>query len=76
MAQPFSSVLQGISLSGYVLVTELFPSHYRTRPGIAIQLFWALGIMVLAGLAYWIKNWRHLQMIISLPSLVLAASYW
>ncbi|XP_064619580.1 organic cation transporter protein-like [Lineus longissimus] len=67
---------QGISLSGYVLVTELFPSHCRTRPGIAIQFFWAIGIMVLAGLAYWMQNWRHLQMMISVPSLVLAASYW
>ncbi|XP_041370467.1 organic cation transporter protein-like [Gigantopelta aegis] len=66
----------GISLTTYVLITELFPASHRTQPSIAIQCFWAVGVMSLALFGYCVRNWRHLQLLISLPNILAVVALW
>ncbi|XP_064596229.1 organic cation/carnitine transporter 2-like isoform X2 [Liolophura sinensis] len=67
---------QTIGLVAYVMVPEAFPSSSRTMPYIALFLFWAFGIMVLALLGYLIRDWTHLELAISIPNFLTLVYYW
>ncbi|KAJ8029556.1 Organic cation transporter protein [Holothuria leucospilota] len=54
----------------FIAATELIGPSKRVLGGVAIQLFWALGYIVLAGLAALIRKWRYLQLTISLIPLL------
>ena len=49
---------------------ELVGPSYRMIAGIALELFWACGAIVLALLAYLIRDWRYLNLAVSLPALL------
>ncbi|XP_030833206.1 organic cation transporter protein [Strongylocentrotus purpuratus] len=61
---------QGIDLTSYVMVTEMFTPSKRGPAGILLTVFWASGIMSLPGLAYLLKDWVYLQLAISLPNIL------
>ncbi|XP_064595837.1 organic cation transporter protein-like [Liolophura sinensis] len=67
---------QTIGLVAYVMVPEAFPSSSRTMPYIALFLFWASGVMSLALLGYLIRDWRHLELAISIPNFFTLLYYW
>jgi len=69
-------VCQGTGLVGIVLACELFPAVYRTFAGVVINLFWAAAWMFLAVLAYLIRDWRHLQLAITLPGVLTLPLIW
>ena len=50
--------------------------NYRLVAGIVIEIFWAIGFLVLIGLAYFIRWWSYLQLAITIPSLFFIAYYW
>lgn len=52
------------------MTMELFLTKKRARAGTFIELMIGVVVMALAGLAYLLRNWRHLQLAISLPSLL------
>ena len=70
--------IQGLQTSSYILILELFPgrSHLRTYAGAAAEFFWALGVMGLGGIAYYIQHWRYIQLALSLPSVVTITYIW
>lgn len=39
-------------------------------------VFFSIGDIILGGLAYWIRDYRHLQLAISLPAIIFIAYYW
>jgi OCT family organic cation transporter-like MFS transporter 4/5 len=63
-------------LSGFVLCCEIFPADQRTFAGIIVQVFWAIAMMLQAGMAYAIRDWRMFQLAISLPMVVTIAGFW
>ncbi|BFY98985.1 hypothetical protein BsWGS_02025 [Bradybaena similaris] len=64
-----------VALCSYVLMTETFDTAHREVPTIALQFFWALGIMSMALFGYLIPEWQYLQLTITLPINVLSLIY-
>ncbi|XP_034250492.1 solute carrier family 22 member 6-like [Thrips palmi] len=62
--------VQGLQGSTFTLLLELFPGRLRTVVGVALEIYWALGLAVLAGLAYVLPHWRDLQLAVSAPTIV------
>ncbi|KAL3867389.1 hypothetical protein ACJMK2_044595 [Sinanodonta woodiana] len=60
-----------VNLAAFVMITELFPSTIRTQPSIFVNIFWSLGIMSLALFGYLLRNWRYLELLVSVPNAVL-----
>lgn len=48
----------------------------RTTMGMLYQGFFAVGFMLLPGIAYFVNEWRYLQLAISVPSALLLLYYW
>ena len=48
----------------------------RVLPGYGIMGFWAVGVMLVAPLAYWLRDWQHLQLASSLFALPLLSFWW
>lgn len=67
---------QGAGLTGIVMACELFPAAQRTFAGTALELFWAGSWMALSLLAYLIRDWRHLQLTVTLPPILTIALIW
>lgn len=67
---------QGIILTGFIMTCELFPANMRTMAGMCVQVFWAIGMCLLALLAYLIHHWRYLQLAITLPATATIAFFW
>ncbi len=67
---------QGAGLTGIVMACELFPAAHRTFAGTTLELFWASSWMALAGIAYFIRNWRHLQLAITIPPVITIFLLW
>lgn len=60
-----------LQVTSFVLVMELVGPSHRTALGLLYQIPFNFGHLSLAGLAYLLRDWRHLQLAISLPSLLL-----
>ncbi|XP_077988630.1 organic cation transporter protein-like [Glandiceps talaboti] len=65
----------GMFLAAYVLGTELVGPSKRLYAGIVIDFFFSFGYILMSGLAYFIRYWWILQLVMTLPS-VLFLSYW
>ncbi|XP_053384764.1 organic cation transporter protein-like [Mercenaria mercenaria] len=48
---------------------EILPNH-RSYAGAILECFWGTGVMLIPLLAYLIRDWRYLQLAISLPSVL------
>lgn len=69
--------VSGIILNGVSLKVEWIPTKERTLVGTLTSFFFTFGQMILAGLAYWLRDWRKLQVAVCAPQfLVFAYSWW
>lgn len=68
--------VKGGWMVGYVLLTELVGVGYRRTVGVTYQMFFSLGLLVLALLAYLIPNWRWLQVVFTVPYICFLSYYW
>ncbi|XP_023042142.1 solute carrier family 22 member 6 isoform X3 [Piliocolobus tephrosceles] len=59
--------LAGIALNCMTLNVEWMPIHTRACVGTLIGYVYSLGQFLLAGVAYAVPYWRHLQLLISVP---------
>nr|AAQ09528.1 organic cation transporter-like 3 [Mus musculus] len=66
----------GFLLSTNVLISEWVGPSWRTQAVVLAQSNVALGQMVLAGLAYGVRNWRLLQITGTAPVLLLFFYFW
>ncbi|XP_069991642.1 organic cation transporter protein-like [Penaeus vannamei] len=65
-----------VTNSGYILAIEVSEPRLRTALGITLYLPWALGAMALGGLAYLLRDWRVLQLAMSVIGLVMFPALW
>jgi len=55
---------------------EIVGTKWRAAITVLYQIPFSLGHMSLAGLAFWFRHWQHLQISITLPSIVLLSYWW
>ncbi|GFR97680.1 organic cation transporter protein [Elysia marginata] len=65
----------GAFLVAYTLATEMVGPRYRVMAGFVSQSFYSIGFMTLAGIAFFIREWRYLEIAITVP-IVLFGLYW
>lgn len=58
------------------MMMEIFDSKRRAFAGIGLEAPWVIDYVLLAGLAYLLRNWRHLQLVISLLLLPALTAIW
>lgn len=68
--QPFHSCWNSSS------VTEIVGVEFRRTVGILYQMFFSIGILILPLLAYYITDWRWLQVAFTLPYFLFLSYYW
>ena len=57
-------------------VVEYMPARYRTSVASSLHLLFALGEVFVGVVAVFVRQWRILQLIISVPVILLLAVYW
>lgn len=65
----------GINIVMYVQLLELFAPNKRSLAGAIDNVFWGVGVTLLAPIAYLFKGWRLFSVVVSLPCL-LAIPMW
>ncbi|XP_070569339.1 organic cation transporter protein-like [Ptychodera flava] len=65
----------GAYLSGFLLVFEFVGPSKRAKASLIYCMLFGVGYLLLAPFAYFFRNWRILQMVISVPT-ILFLSYW
>ncbi|KAM4529019.1 solute carrier family 22 member 2-like [Fundulus diaphanus] len=68
--------VKGGWVAGYVLITELVGVEFRRTVGVIYQMFFSVGILILPLLAYFITDWRWLQVVITVPYILFLSYYW
>ncbi|KAI7794988.1 solute carrier family 22 member 7a [Triplophysa rosa] len=73
--------LCGVALSGMIFTTvalcvEWTDVKHRTFTGTIISLGWSVGNMLLALLAYLIRDWRHLILVVTSPCILGIIAWW
>uniref|UniRef100_UPI0037E9AAA3 solute carrier family 22 member 2-like n=1 Tax=Semicossyphus pulcher TaxID=241346 RepID=UPI0037E9AAA3 len=68
--------VKGGWVAGYVLITEIVGVEYRRTVGVLYQMFFSVGILILPLLAYFITDWRWLQVVITVPYILFLSYYW
>lgn len=66
----------GVYESAYTILTEIAVKRRRTVFGCIFNLSYPFGMMILPVCAIMYPNWRHLQLAISLPTLILLIHCW
>ncbi|XP_041831248.1 solute carrier family 22 member 2-like [Melanotaenia boesemani] len=74
-------VILGFSVKGgwmatYVLLTEIVGVKYRRTVGILYQMFFSIGLLILPLLAYYITDWRWLQIVTTAPYVLFLSYHW
>ncbi|KAI0215704.1 Organic cation transporter protein [Lamellibrachia satsuma] len=69
-------LLQGLHTCCYVLIMEQSLPEHRTYTGTIVEVFWGVGVVWLAIISYTLQDWRHIQLAISLPSVLTVAFIW
>ncbi|GAA6218560.1 organic cation transporter protein-like [Lates japonicus] len=68
--------VSGVIMNVFVLGTEWTGSKQRMLAGIITDYFFGFGYILLAGVAYLIRDWRKLQLAISVPGFLFIFYIW
>lgn len=60
----------------FLSVTEIVGVEYRRMVGIVYQMFFSCGLLILPLLAYFITDWRWLQVAITAPQILFLSYFW
>lgn len=66
----------GSYMTAYTICMEMIGRKWRSILGAFFVVPASLGFITIGGIAYFIRDWRSLQMIVTLPSLSLTVYYW
>ncbi|XP_078576449.1 organic cation transporter protein-like isoform X1 [Branchiostoma floridae x Branchiostoma japonicum] len=60
----------------FVMATELVSPDKRSLVGMVIWIYWAIGYVILSGIAYLIRTWMWLQIAVTMPYLFFISFWW
>uniref|UniRef100_A0A8D8RIR3 Organic cation transporter protein n=1 Tax=Cacopsylla melanoneura TaxID=428564 RepID=A0A8D8RIR3_9HEMI len=66
----------GVFLVAYVLALEMVGPSKRIIAGSLIHMFFSIGFMLIAALAYYVHDWRKLDFLVTVPGLAYLPYYW
>lgn len=66
----------GTMVISFVITMEIIGKNYRELMSVLYQIPFNLGHFTLALFGYYIREWRHLQLWLSIPSVILLSYYW
>nr|XP_050864057.1 organic cation transporter protein-like [Vespula vulgaris] len=66
----------GTMVTSYVICMEIVGTQWRAAITVLYQIPFSLGQMSLAGIAYLFRHWQHLQIAITIPSIILLSYWW
>ncbi|KAM3961651.1 organic cation transporter protein [Aphomia sociella] len=66
----------GAYSTAFVLAMELVGPKGRVFGNTIINIIYVFGLMTLAGLAWWLQNWRHLLQVMYAPALLIVSYFW
>ncbi|KAL4657152.1 solute carrier family 22 member 13-like [Arapaima gigas] len=70
------ATVSGIIINTFVLGTEWCGTTKRAFFTFVTHSFYAFGLVLLAGIAYGVRQWRILQLVLSTPVLLLGIYFW
>ncbi|GBM57804.1 Organic cation transporter protein [Araneus ventricosus] len=68
--------VMGMDTTAFVLLMEIVGPKYRSMYGMGSHFGWDLGYLVLPGLAWLLRDWFKIQIVITLPCVLLLSSWW
>ncbi|XP_023218037.1 organic cation transporter protein-like [Centruroides sculpturatus] len=68
--------VSGAGATSFVILMETVGPEFRSAYGLGYNFGWALGYILLPGIAWWLRDWFYIQMAITIPCFVLVASWW
>lgn len=68
--------IQGLQTTTYVMVMEIFLPQYRGTAGAILECYWGVTVILMSGIAYLLPDWRHIQIAISVPSVLSVFYIW
>lgn len=66
----------GVFLVAYVIAMEMVGPSKRLVAGVVCQMFFSTGYILTAAFVYYIKDWRTLQLALTLPGVVFLCYWW
>lgn len=66
----------GVFLVAYVIALEMVGPSKRPMAGTVCMMFFSVGYMMTAGFAYYFRDWRTLQIALTLPGLAFMCYWW
>ncbi|WAR09240.1 LOW QUALITY PROTEIN: ORCT-like protein, partial [Mya arenaria] len=60
----------GIFMTGFVIGMEMVGPSKRIWAGVVIEYFFALGLVILAGVGYLLREWRYIEMVAAFPNIL------
>ncbi|XP_050086267.1 organic cation transporter protein-like [Anopheles aquasalis] len=66
----------GVFLVAYVIAMEMVGPKDRLYAGVVCMMFFSVGYMLTAGFAYYIHEWRMLQIALTLPGVLFLCYWW
>ncbi|XP_060551325.1 organic cation transporter protein-like [Ruditapes philippinarum] len=66
----------GIFLTGFVIGMELVGPSKRMWAGVVVEYFFAIGLLILAGVAYLLRDWKYIEMAVAFPNILYLSYYW
>ncbi|ESO91029.1 hypothetical protein LOTGIDRAFT_122554 [Lottia gigantea] len=66
----------GVFVISFVIGVELVGPTKRTITGMVVMIFWAIGLLLLGLMAYLVRDWRHLSLVLSVPTVVFFPYWW
>ena len=74
----FVTAMSGAGVFGcmFILLMELVGLRWRALVGLVYQIPFSCGFMGLPAAAYFLRDWRHLQLAISAPAVLMLGFWW